>query len=151
MGVEIDESQIKTPLPTRFIHIPTDSQIKTYVVESHGRCDRYVALSYCWGTSEGYKPLTTTRANLIDFRRALPVADPPKPIQDAITVTRELGFSFLWVDSFCIIHWAKEADAVSQIYTYAALTLAPVSANCGSDGFLWPQVPNSIHAAAAAS
>lgn len=50
----------------------------------------YTTLSYVWG------PVSATA-----FSEFLPT-DLPKTIQDAITVTRELGFRYLWIDRFCI-------------------------------------------------
>lgn len=52
---------------------------------------QYVALSYVWGsTSEDENPFGTLPGNL------------PDTIEDAIVVTRKLGFRYLWIDRYCI-------------------------------------------------
>lgn len=54
---------------------------------------KYVALSYLWG-----KPATKTTSSTPDY---LP-SPAPQVIEDALVVTMELGFLYLWVDRYCI-------------------------------------------------
>jgi hypothetical protein len=62
-------------------------------------------------------------------------------VQDAIRVTRELGFTYLWVDRLCIIQDCSEdkrREIVKMAMTYknAAITLAAGTAKNASEGFL---------------
>lgn len=69
----------------------------------------------------------------------------PATVKDAVKVTRELGFQYLWIDSICIIQdspqdWATEASNMADVYANAYMTLF---ADCGKDdnaGFLFPRM-----------
>ncbi|KAI1195510.1 heterokaryon incompatibility protein-domain-containing protein [Nemania serpens] len=93
--------------------------------------DRYVALSYVWG--EFNAPSNCNTQHVFSSRK-LPVAL-PKVIDDAISVTRNLGYSFLWVDKYCIDQDDANSkhDQIRQmdlIYERAELTI--ISA-CGDE------------------
>ena len=67
--------------------------------------------------------------------------DIPKTFQDAITVTRYLGFHYIWIDSLCIVQddnedWARESAKMSSIYANAVLTIAASAAADDTYGFL---------------
>jgi hypothetical protein len=60
----------------------------------------------------------------------------PKTFQDAISITRQLGLKFIWIDSLCIVQddlddWTREAASMANIYESAEITIA---AAWGSDG-----------------
>ncbi|KAE8361751.1 heterokaryon incompatibility protein-domain-containing protein [Aspergillus caelatus] len=103
----------------------------------------YVALSYCWGNkSQEQKPYLTTDEN---FQRrkdeGFNYNDLPKLFQDAITVTRELGKTYLWIDALCIIQgneedWKSQGTKMEHIFASAYCTLAPSSAFEWKEGFL---------------
>jgi len=61
----------------------------------------------------------------------IPIKALSKTFQDAISVTRHLGFKYLWIDSSCIIQddeqdWKKESVAMSAVYGQADLNIAAV-------------------------
>ena len=65
----------------------------------------------------------------------------PQTIQDAITVTRELGLRYLWVDALCIVQdslsdRAAEITKMDRIYQNAQVTISAASAERCQDGFL---------------
>ncbi|UKZ66310.1 uncharacterized protein TrAtP1_007485 [Trichoderma atroviride] len=65
----------------------------------------------------------------------------PRSIQDAVSVTRELGFRYLWVDALCIIQNCatdkkREITRMSSIYKNAAVTIAASSSKSATEGFL---------------
>ena len=67
--------------------------------------------------------------------------DIPKTFQDAIIVTRYLGFHYIWIDSLCIVQddnedWARESAKMSSIYANAVLTIAASAAPDDTYGFL---------------
>jgi hypothetical protein len=88
---------------------------ETRQVIKHTRRVEYVALSYVWGSGS------------YASTRSLP--NPAfRVIEDAITVTKELGFRYLWIDRYCI----SQIDAserrhqiakMDQIYADAVLTI----------------------------
>jgi hypothetical protein len=97
---------------------------------------RYVTLSYCWGKGENMK---TTQQNLDAHLQGIHFNCMPKTIQDAITITRELGIKYLWVDALCIVQdlyedIQREIAAMGDIYANSTLTIsAEDSKNC-TDG-----------------
>ena len=75
--------------------------------------DPYVALSYVWGNDSG----TAQRSSAY-----------PKTIQDAIFVTRKLGYRWLWVDKYCIDQnnpddFFNQLQQMDVIYQAAAVTI----------------------------
>lgn len=84
----------------------------------------YVALSYVWGNSA-----SRDQSAAEDFSGGgfLP-GTLPRTIEDAITVTKELRFRYLWIDRYCIAQ-GNEAEKHSQIrqmdliYSNAEVTL----------------------------
>ncbi|KAF2443360.1 HET-domain-containing protein [Karstenula rhodostoma CBS 690.94] len=69
----------------------------------------YLALSYVWGSSN--QPSFPVGSVNLPFRLLRKL---PKTIEDAVRVTRRLGFAYLWVDSVCIDQSNPE-DKASQI------------------------------------
>ncbi|PVH85645.1 HET-domain-containing protein, partial [Cadophora sp. DSE1049] len=62
----------------------------------------------------------------------------PKTFQDAVQITRALGFRFLWIDSICIIQddktdWEIESAKMAGIYIESCVTIA-ATASVNSDG-----------------
>jgi hypothetical protein len=72
------------------------------------------------------------------------VSDVPQTIQDAIFMTRALGFKYIWVDSVCILQddaddWSNEASRMVNVYSEAWLVLAATQASDSALGFLHPR------------
>jgi hypothetical protein len=61
----------------------------------------YATLSHCWGSEPSF--LTLTASNLEDMQTGIPMAKLPRTFSDAITTTKTLRLSYLWIDSLCII------------------------------------------------
>lgn len=69
----------------------------------------------------------------------------PKP-QDAVRVTRELGFLYIWIDALCIIQddydfKALELGRMDDIYESASITVVATRASSVSEGFLTRRQP----------
>src|SRR5271170_4131983 len=116
----------ETPLPTRVINVDPNAQNPPRLIDSNGRRGRYVALSYCWGTTSVVRTLKST---LHEHQQALPFHRLPQTIKDVIMVSRKLGIEYIWVDALCIIQdddedWEREAQEMSRVYQYALLTIA---------------------------
>jgi hypothetical protein len=79
---------------------------------------KYAALSYVWGTSSAD-------------------GEPwPKTVLDAVTVTKELGLQYLWVDRLCInqsddVERAALISRMTTIYQEADITIV-AAAGCGA-------------------
>lgn len=128
-------------LPTRVIDvspIPSDpSQVKLHVAGPDEERSEYVTLSYIWG---GPLQVQATRHNLPSLMQGIEVGNLPQTIQDAIHITRELGFRYLWADVLCIIQDSdddkeREIGKMGYIYRHSALTLAASCARNAYHGF----------------
>lgn len=136
---------LSKPLPTRVIDVGTvDSQPRLYLTTD---CEtgQYLALSYCWGDPQ--KSATTSK-NLLESVKSMGIELLLQTIQDAIQVTRKLGFRYLWVDALCIMQdrpsdKAIEIESMGIIYQNAIATIAAVSAASADCGFL--RVVNKNH------
>lgn len=94
--------------------------------------DQYLALSHCWG---GLKILRLLTTNLDDMKVGVDITALSPTFQDALTITRKLGYKFIWIDSLCIIQdseedWRTEAKKMALVYGKSECTIAAT----GSDG-----------------
>jgi len=118
----------------------------------------YIALSHCWGKKQEVgEEFRTLRGNFDERRREFRMDVLPQTFRDAVTVTRELGKRYLWIDSLCIIQddpndWAVESKRMEDVFTNAYCTIAASSAADSTVGFLkdrqlpqYVEVPNSAH------
>jgi hypothetical protein len=85
-------------LPTRVVDVGTDGIVK--VVETKGTRANYLCLSHCWGLEQ---IITTTKSTLEERMRGIEWENLSKTFQDAIALTRALGFQYIWIDSLCIV------------------------------------------------
>lgn len=60
----------------------------------------YLALSYVWGPKVSSQQ--SFHFNDLDYSPQPIIGEVPLTIKDAITVTRELGYQYLWVDRYCV-------------------------------------------------
>lgn len=98
----------------------------------------YFTLSHCWGPPEK-RPATTTKANLAQRMQRIPFLELPRTFQDAIEITRKLGYRYLWIDSLCIVQddeqdWAHEAGLMAKVYSHSSCTLSALSSKDSSEG-----------------
>ncbi|UNI20172.1 hypothetical protein JDV02_006288 [Purpureocillium takamizusanense] len=99
---------------------------------------RYACLSYVWGKGSQTQYTTATRDSL-EAPNGLLAASLPQTIKDAITVTKEAGLRYLWVDALCILQDdpADKARIISKmgpIYGGAALTIVASANDDPHDG-----------------
>lgn len=88
----------------------------------------YVTLSYLWGKGP-HDPQTSDR---------LPI-HVPLTIEDALSVTRQLGFRYLWIDRYCINQQKKDEtyaqlQSMGSIYRNSHLTIIAVAGEDPSYG-----------------
>ena len=102
---------------------------------------KFVALSYVWGSAR-FQTFQSMRSNSTDEHgKYIETALPSKlstTIEDAINLTKRLGFSFLWVDALCIVqddidHIKEQISQMSIIYSSAVLTIANAGGNNSQD------------------
>lgn len=132
--------QVSTQFPARILYI-AGRDCEPFLIEGQGIQAPYCALSYCWGTSSGF---CTTRANLTEHMRAIPMNLFPAVMQDAIFTARELGFQYIWIDAVCIIQddpddWDREASIMHNIYSNADLTISSLVAKDSRDKLFLPR------------
>ncbi|KAK3360651.1 heterokaryon incompatibility protein-domain-containing protein [Lasiosphaeria hispida] len=111
----------------------------------------YLALSHCWGTDNTLR-CTTTRTSEAERRNHIPWDRLPKTYQDAILVTRKLGFRYIWIDSLCIIQddladWQQESSRMASVFKGASLTLAATGAKDGAGGLFLDSLKPPIQVA----
>jgi hypothetical protein len=84
-------------LPGRLICVDAESAIRVVDTTTIKSKDvPYTCLSYVWGADQNFRLLQNNKTSLmIGFEYSIL----PKTIQDAIKVTRRLGYSHLWVDA----------------------------------------------------
>jgi hypothetical protein len=83
--------------PTRLIDVgPLDGTTCPVICNSYSSTSEWVTLSQCWGKSQ---PLRTTTDLLPVFQNSIPMESLPKLFQDAVTITRQLGFRFFMISA----------------------------------------------------
>ncbi|RGP68537.1 het domain-containing [Fusarium sporotrichioides] len=113
-----------THMPTRLVDVGTLDSSTVHLIETgNGFNAPYLTLSHCWGQNASIVR-RTTGGNLEIFLKDL-----PHTFKDAITTTRRLGFTYLWIDSLCIIQgdkidWERESANMASIYSKGILNLA---------------------------
>ncbi|KAH6628424.1 heterokaryon incompatibility protein-domain-containing protein [Chaetomium tenue] len=150
-GADCSPSGAEKWMPTRLLEVvPQSNKIylrESTTLDSTGDA-RYVALSHCWG--QGGTPFTTTQQTLPHRMSGIAIDNLPQTFQDSVTLTKELGLRYLWIDSLCIIQddaadWAKEAAQMAHVYRNAHLVLNAANSDSDSKGFLQPRhTPDTV-------
>lgn len=142
----VDEDTTK--LPKRVLDVsPPDGHGQLRLYETpEGAKGRYIALSHRWGQTQ---PLTTTKGTIGNWKQTIPWKHVPQAFRDAITVTRELGTRYLWIDSLCIIQddhddWSEQAPEMCSIYSNALLTISATRCDEGCTDTLFPDFQHSV-------
>lgn len=142
-------------LPSRVIQIiHLDGSLRVQLVETRGRCGRYVCLSH---RSDDPLSRSIIRSTLRSEVEIIPWSSLTTTVQDAITVVSGLGLEYLWIDSLCIVqddldglddlddlddldYPVQDVSQMAGIYQNAFLTLA-ATASIFDDGGLFRKVP----------
>ncbi|KAM7199009.1 Heterokaryon incompatibility protein (HET) domain containing protein [Rhypophila sp. PSN 637] len=129
------------PLSTRVLDVrPSPGLNHVRLVLTNRSQGRYITLSYRWG-DPSKMPIKLTQDTLERLRNGISVDSLPRTFQDAVTVTRNLGYRYLWIDSLCILQdsvedWQKAVIEMPDIYNHAELNICgPAAADCTA-GFL---------------
>ncbi|KAL0937956.1 uncharacterized protein CTRU02_207687 [Colletotrichum truncatum] len=91
---------------------------------------RFVALSYMWEASEGagHAQLINANASDLEVEGSLLAVTLPRIITDTISLCRDLGETYLWVDRLCIIQDDERSkpdqiEGMDRIYQSAAFSI----------------------------
>ena len=127
-------------LPRRVIDIGSDTT-NMRLVEEEGMYGHYAALSHCWGKK---RPLETTLSTLNCRKQKLEWTSMPATFRDAVTVTRDLGLRYLWIDSLCIIQdddqdWEVESAKMGSIFNAAHIVIGASRSPDPDHSFLDPR------------
>jgi hypothetical protein len=93
------------------------------IVPAPSEC-KYVSLSYVWGQQTASKHRISPVKASTDTNVEFP-AEIPATIIHAMNVTKQLGFTYLWVDQLCIPADCRERQVseMDKIYRNATLTI----------------------------
>jgi hypothetical protein len=127
-------------LPTRVISIEHNETNLKLICPPTDSFGDYACLSHCWGSSQHFKTETTS---LKDRMASITFSSMPKTFQDAVTISRNLGVKYLWIDSLCIVQdseedWNRESANMGQIYRNASITILAASADSDDGGCFVP-------------
>ncbi|KAI5918040.1 heterokaryon incompatibility protein-domain-containing protein [Camillea tinctor] len=131
--------------PTRLIDVgaPHDHDVMRLVLtdevakSQHANSKpEYLTLSHCWGGADILKLLSH---NIKKLRCAINSTELPRTFQDAIVITRQLGFRYLWIDSLCIMQdskedWKSESAIMGEIYAHSTCTIAALTSSSSFEG-----------------
>ncbi|KAF4627161.1 hypothetical protein G7Y89_g10996 [Cudoniella acicularis] len=132
-------------LPTRIVKVTANSVlesrdshpvIRLELVDPGDYGIKYLALSHCWGTSNTF---ILTLSNYESCLNDINFCSLSKNMQHAVEITQRLGFSYLWIDSLCIIQdskedWVKESARMGSVYSGAFCTIASTGSSSGDGG-----------------
>lgn len=91
-----------------------------------------------------------TQSVLQAYTKQIPMQSLPATLKDAIQATRELGFSYLWIDALCIIQdsdedKSKELALMADIYKNAIITIGAAKGDHSDAGLFAPREPHPIY------
>lgn len=116
---------------------PQDIRLQSTIRMSPETC--YVALSFV----RGDMPMACPQ-HMHNFEHSIHFKALPRTFQNAITIVRQLGLRYLWIDSLCIIQGPcgellEEAVNMENIFSNATFVLAACTSLGVAEGFLGPQ------------
>jgi hypothetical protein len=134
-------------LPTRVLDLGTSDPDMIRLSIPNGSKGQYAALSHRWG--KGEKMECTTNALLESRMSGIAVDSLSQLFRDAITVTRRLGLSYLWIDSLCILQdsredWERESALMGDVYGRATIVISAIASDDGFSGFLRQRDTKSV-------
>jgi hypothetical protein len=105
--------------------------------ERRNEFGEYLTLSYCYGS--GTEVLKTTSENLGSHKQNIAWSTLPRTFQDAVVLTRALGFRYLWIDALCItqddlVEKREESFKLGEIFSNSFLTIGATSASHSGEG-----------------
>jgi hypothetical protein len=127
-------------IPARLLHVGPDAnsiiRICDVIAHMPEQTPQYLTVSHCWGNS---RKLHLTEATLTSLKCAITTNMLSRTVNDAIIITRRLGFQYLWIDSLCIIQdsltdWETESQKMAGIYGNSRCTIAALGSENDDGG-----------------
>jgi hypothetical protein len=102
----------------------------------------YTAISYCWGPQPQKTLLKKDKYE--QLCHGVPIEGLQPTLRDALIITQQLGFAYVWIDALCILQdddvdKALEIVRMPSIYHNAAVTIIASRASSVDQGFLHPR------------
>ena len=126
-------------LPTRLVDIGEEpGQLRPRLVLPSATATmadiQYLTLSHAWSVTVDESVLKLSTNKLKDFQNDIPLERLPQTFRDAMTVTQQLGYRYIWIDSLCIIQdstedWERESVTMCDVYGRSILTIAALGMN----------------------
>ncbi|ETS81451.1 hypothetical protein PFICI_06453 [Pestalotiopsis fici W106-1] len=128
--------------PSRLLYVAGPDRDKVYLRTTDDlRSDSiaYLTLSHCWGKSNVPLLNKSTFDGLTDGIAATSL---PKTFRDAVQITRDLGFEYLWIDSLCIFQdsrddWNHESSKMCEVYANAVCNISATGAADSTEGLFF--------------
>lgn len=126
-------------VPPRLLDLGFNDSYSVRLIETdHNFLSPYVALTYTRGVS---KVLSTNEANLAARQQCIGIEKFNKTFKQAISISRMLGFRYLWIDAYCIVmdspeDRTKHVPRMGIIFHNAALTLSAAVSPSADDGLV---------------
>ncbi|KAK3496066.1 heterokaryon incompatibility protein-domain-containing protein [Neurospora crassa] len=116
--------------PTRLLLIENEYSARIVATKDCNAHYPYVALSHCWGTVSRLK---LQKSNMVDLLKHISITELPTTYREGISVTLALGFSYIWIDSLCVIQddekdWAEEAAMMKDVFEHCFINLSATAA-----------------------
>jgi Heterokaryon incompatibility protein (HET) len=143
------EMRAERRLPTRLLDSGIGSDQSTIRLVSSSALDAavpYIALSHCWGGQCG---MQLTGRSAAPLAHGIQVSTLPKTFFDAVSVAKELGIRYLWIDALCIMQdseedWKIESAQMLHVYSNATLTVAATASRNSEGGLFYKRSPLMI-------
>ena len=139
-SVETPEDDNTPSMPSRLLDVKRDDGLVSLCISSLdiSQDTKYLTLSHVWGDAEMFQ---LTKANFAELRHGISISRLPETFQDAVYMTKLLGYGFIWIDSLCIVQdskedWAKEAASMVSVYENAICTIAATQKDSHSGCFV---------------
>jgi hypothetical protein len=127
-------------LPTRVVDVGLDDGV-VKLAEPKAAEGTYICLSHCWGPIEitTTTRTPTTKSTYEERKRRIAWEDLSNTFRDAISLTRTLGFKYIWIDALCIIQdddgdWETESANMASVYRNSQFTIAATHSANGHGG-----------------
>jgi hypothetical protein len=138
-----EDSGLPNKYPTRLLDVGLGSvpegPVRLIVTEDATPRGDYITLSHCWGTNP---VVSLTSDNYDSFMDCIDFCLLPQTFKDVVTITRKLGFQYLWIDSLCINQqgagaaedWLRESALMGSVYRNAFLNIGAAGASDARGG-----------------
>lgn len=136
--------------PTRLLEIiHGNNDLGIRLVDTEGLQNfHYVTFSHSWGGVQD-QVFKFTGPNTTALQGGIPIDMLPLSFQEAIRVTQDLGYHYIWIDALCIYQdstddWTEESAKMGDIYLGCDLNIAALAAVNSFGGLFRSRDPLSV-------